>query len=207
MKKCPYCRTDLLDDSFYCDHCGKELKICLDCHAFVAGKFCTNCSSRNIVLAKDFVAATEQTEQRNIPESTNEPTANETAANENIDISQPSFNHIDPTYHDAEANHSSTCIKLKGINHHVVLELYKEKGSYIFGRSTGEFSEFFNSIRFISRRHAEMSFDKERKRWMLTDMGSSNGTFVNGKKLLPMTPVQVNIGDMIQIAFAKFTLE
>ena len=39
MKQCPHCNSEILDDSIFCDRCGKRLMACADCGAFVRGKF------------------------------------------------------------------------------------------------------------------------------------------------------------------------
>ena len=186
MKKCPFCKAELLDDSFFCDQCGKELKICKECQSFVAGKFCTNCSSRNIILAKDYIPGQEPEIDKSTPEKAAEQIV---SSDDNNTVIQPTIN------------------RMVGINHEVTFELHSDKGKYTFGRKAGEFTVFFNSIRFISREHAEITFDNNHKYWSIMDLGSSNGTLVNGKKLDPHTAVKVSVGDTIQIAFAKFKFE
>ena len=186
MKKCPFCKAELLDDSFFCDQCGKELKTCKDCHSFVAGRFCTNCSSRNIILAKDYIPEQKPEEYKNVSAKATEQIVSSGVSHT---VTQPIIN------------------RMVGINHQVTFELHSDQGRYTFGRSAGEFTIFFNSIRFISRKHSEIVFDNNNKCWNIRDFCSSNGTFVNGKRLEPDIAVKVNIGDLIQIAFAKFKFE
>ena len=45
------------------------------------------------------------------------------------------------------------------------------------------------SVTGVSRKHAELT--KEIGRWLLTDLGSHNGSFLNGKKLEPNIPTPV----------------
>ncbi len=49
----------------------------------------------------------------------------------------------------------------------------------------------------ISRRHAEISFDAARQVYLITDLNSSNGTFVNGQRIPAGQPVQLNHGAVI----------
>ncbi len=55
----------------------------------------------------------------------------------------------------------------------------------------------------VSRLHATLRLD-ERGRLLLTDMGSSNGTRVNGIKLLPNTPHPLQHGDMVALGKLVF---
>jgi diguanylate cyclase (GGDEF)-like protein len=50
----------------------------------------------------------------------------------------------------------------------------------------------------VSRRHAVIWADPSGGSW-ITDLGSTNGTFVDGKRLAPHTPIRVNDGSRIQL--------
>lgn len=54
----------------------------------------------------------------------------------------------------------------------------------------------------VSRRHAELRRDEER--WLLRDLGSRNGTRVNGMRVAAQTPVYP--GDRIALGDARFRL-
>jgi diguanylate cyclase (GGDEF)-like protein len=53
----------------------------------------------------------------------------------------------------------------------------------------------------VSRRHAVISVDPTGEAW-LTDLGSSNGTFVDGKRIPLHTPVTLRDGSRIQVGAA-----
>jgi hypothetical protein len=53
----------------------------------------------------------------------------------------------------------------------------------------------------VSRRHAELRFDEGR--WLLRDLGSSNGTYVNGRFV---TEAEVWVGDVIHLGGCKLKL-
>jgi pSer/pThr/pTyr-binding forkhead associated (FHA) protein len=53
----------------------------------------------------------------------------------------------------------------------------------------------------VSRRHAELRF--EDGRWLLRDLGSSNGTYVNGRLV---TEAEVRAGDVIHLGGCKLKL-
>ncbi|QEH34054.1 Response regulator PleD [Aquisphaera giovannonii] len=50
----------------------------------------------------------------------------------------------------------------------------------------------------ISRRHASIAIDGQGAAW-ITDLGSSNGTFVEGRRLTPHAPLRVRDGNRIQV--------
>lgn len=213
MKKCPFCRAEILDDSVFCDQCGKELKICLDCHSFVAGKFCTNCSSRNIIMAKDFDFDADQHSDRTVLDNQTKLSKNanlEMTKGTTTPLAYPVYQEEKtepPLDDDDDSFNKPLTNRMIGITHKVTFNLDSSKGRYDFGRKIGEFTEFFNSVRFISREHAEINYDHQRQCWTIKDMGSSNGTFVNGQRLTPQMPKPVTAGDEIQIAFEKFKFE
>jgi two-component system cell cycle response regulator len=64
------------------------------------------------------------------------------------------------------------------------------------GRSAENTFQFHDST--VSRRHAVLSIDAAGTAW-LTDLGSTNGTFVNGWRIALQTPVQVGDGSRIQL--------
>jgi FHA domain-containing protein/uncharacterized protein DUF1707 len=53
----------------------------------------------------------------------------------------------------------------------------------------------------VSRRHAELRFDDGR--WLLRDLGSSNGTYVNGRFV---TEAEVRPGDVIHLGGCRLRL-
>ncbi len=55
----------------------------------------------------------------------------------------------------------------------------------------------------VSRRHARI--DLENGRWVVADIGSSNGTFVNGQRL--STPQRLQRGDEVQFGSVRFRFD
>lgn len=58
--------------------------------------------------------------------------------------------------------------------------------------------------RFISGHHARLRWDGTH--WWLEDLGSRNGTFVDGKKCVPYQPESVRTGMSIQMGDMTFQL-
>ena len=55
---------------------------------------------------------------------------------------------------------------------------------------------------FISSRHAEIL--ERNGRYFIRDIGSKNGTFVNGRKLSPNKEIQISNGDLLKFANEDF---
>ncbi len=61
------------------------------------------------------------------------------------------------------------------------LELEPSKGSYIIGRSAGVDVQLH--VTGVSRKHAELRYDPAVSGWTIKDLGSSNGTWINGRRV------------------------
>lgn len=101
---------------------------------------------------------------------------------------------------------------LKGISSHPrydlpkVIPLALDKGAFIIGRSSrngdesGADFEFGGEITPISHLHAQI--EKRDGMFYLKDLGSSNGTFLNGEKIEANKPYMIEEGDKIAFAIA-----
>jgi len=56
----------------------------------------------------------------------------------------------------------------------------------------------------VSRRHARLMRAAARDEYQITDLGSTNGTYVNGRRVLGAAPIRK--GDELRIGAARFTL-
>ena len=72
-----------------------------------------------------------------------------------------------------------------------------------FGRRGGIWPEL-SSCQFVSGNHGTITAVPGG--WMITDMGSTNGTYINGVRLTPGTPATITIGSKITIATIEFTV-
>lgn len=73
-----------------------------------------------------------------------------------------------------------------------------------FGRRCGIWPEFAD-FPYISGIHGHIG--RQDSSWTITDLGSTNGTKVNGKPLRKDEPVRINPGDVVEIATSKFTVK
>lgn len=74
----------------------------------------------------------------------------------------------------------------------------------IFGRTTGIYPEFGTKI-YISGRHGELRCLNGQ--WQIRDLGSHNGTFLNGAKLQTNVWADLHCGDILKIATTIMTLK
>ena len=65
-------------------------------------------------------------------------------------------------------------------------------------------STFFLDDDYASARHAQL-IQRDKRTWVVTDLGSTNGTYVNGQRLT--SPVAITLGDVIRIGKTLMRLE
>lgn len=65
-------------------------------------------------------------------------------------------------------------------------------------------STFFLDDDYASARHAQL-VQRDAKTWVITDLRSTNGTYVNGQRLT--APVTITLGDVIRIGKTLMRLE
>jgi hypothetical protein len=77
--------------------------------------------------------------------------------------------------------------------------------AFVLGRKRDEVDYCFDGEKGISRIHASIIYDGNG--YYLTDKGSSGGTYLNGKRLVPGQPVEVKNGDTVQLYTKKMLFE
>lgn len=76
------------------------------------------------------------------------------------------------------------------------------KDGAIIGRTTGNYVSVFGQCSYVSSRHAQLK--KTGQGWTITDLGSTNGTTVNGVPCRPT--LSFDIGDKVCLAvYYEFT--
>ncbi len=70
-----------------------------------------------------------------------------------------------------------------------------------FGRRAGN-TIVLTGDSFVSGSHAQVTYEQEK--FILTDLGSTNGTKVNGQRLAPHTPVVLSEGDEVTMGQTTF---
>ena len=85
------------------------------------------------------------------------------------------------------------------------VELLIDKPSYTIGKSADSVDGRISFSNAVSRAHCRIVFAEGQS--SLLDLGSANGTFLNGKKLEPNTPSAVKPGDKIKLANLNFVVQ
>jgi hypothetical protein len=64
----------------------------------------------------------------------------------------------------------------------------------------GPFGAFFSAAQTVSRRHVRIDFADNG--WRVEDLGSTNGTWVNGKRISPGQSVAIKAGDTLALSLS-----
>lgn len=179
---CPneICNKEIPNDSVFCDQCGCQLKECPDCHAILLSPYCSKCGT--------------QTVERKWSESTPEA-ANKIVEKTSVDDTNNTEN-ISQTMIITKAS----CLKLKHEN--LILDI---NSGDILGRSTGAHAGELADFKVISSRHAEITLNENK--WIITDLGSTNGSYINNQKLDANSEYEIHDGDIVTLANINFTAQ
>ncbi len=112
-----------------------------------------------------------------------------------IDESKISENTKSQSNQEIEQKDEVIVLKLKEKNSGQTIEL---KSGDVVGRYSVDFFQKMNNYKLISRLHFQVLY-KEGK-WFIRDLESTNGTFLNTKKLEPDKDYEIKKGDVINIA-------
>lgn len=75
----------------------------------------------------------------------------------------------------------------------------------IIGRR-GSYAQAFAGQGYVSGNHARLQYNASGQ-FEVVDLGSTNGTFVNGQQLAPNMPRVVNVGDIVKFANLEFAVQ
>lgn len=75
----------------------------------------------------------------------------------------------------------------------------------IIGRR-GSYAQAFAGQGYVSGNHARLQYNASGQ-FEIVDLGSTNGTFVNGQQLTPNMPRVVNVGDIVKFANLEFAVQ
>jgi pSer/pThr/pTyr-binding forkhead associated (FHA) protein len=84
-----------------------------------------------------------------------------------------------------------------------VVEIEPHQGKLALGRRRG--SDIELPFADVSEQHARLSRDEQG--WLLADLGSANGTYVNGRHLTPFVAQAISVGDVLRLASVELVFE
>jgi len=199
---CPskICKCEIPDDSLFCDQCGIRILKCEKCGAIGISKFCGKCGGHMV-----FQEASETVpEQRKPEQSTPVPPVPP------VQPSQPS-QPVQPEQPASPVQSAGTVIIDVNTAIAPVLELHNNEGwsitpkhGNILGRTTGEFTSQLGKYPVISSRHAQITLkDKD---WYITDLNSTNKSYLNNVQIQPDVPTKLNNNDVLVLANVTFVV-
>ena len=201
--KCPYCKATIDDDSYYCDQCGKEMRFCPDCGKPKQGTVCAACGA-DLVSAKDFLGGSKtdkKTPDATPPQTAQQQSQQQQPAPQPSQSQQPQGTMAaqQPQPQGTMAANPNEPSTLVGNGWRLPLK------PGVFGRSGGIYPEF-KTQKYISGRHGEI-LHNSKGQWGITDLGSTNGTFIDGTRLEPNKSYLLKKGQELTIATTKFKVE
>jgi hypothetical protein len=207
---CPnkLCGEEIPDDSLYCDQCGTQILRCSRCGTPGTGKFCGKCGGAMTFTPPPTPPARGGEKELNqtavgIKSSSSPPAGQNPSSGAGVwtlpgvvgrGVSSPS---------------SSATVAIQLPSDHIEfchpdgwkLEI---KSGDILGRTHGQHTEQLGKIPVISGNHAQVT--ARSGKWFLTDLKSTNHSYVNGMRLEPGVPTQIKQNDVVTLANVNFTV-
>ena len=209
LLKCPFCGEEIENDSFYCDQCGEELKVCPSGHGFKKGKICSECGTK-LVEAKNAAGNQPQpvanTQSQPVSATPTPPQATDTRPQLPNTIPSVDVENVPPKQAETAektVRPTTASVEPKYLVSTALNARLELKNGAVIGRKTGDYVNLFGSQGYVSGTHARVQKNAAGA-WEIVDLDSSNGTFLNGQKLAPNQPAAFKIGDTIAFYDVKF---
>lgn len=181
---CPNCKSETPDISKYCDQCGKRLMFCPNCADGQPrrGKRCTKCGA---LLVED-----------------------RTQSNQSNQSSQSHQTHQSHQSHKSHQSSQSSAspepMRLVMASDATKVIAFKPGG--VIGRTAGDYTDVLADCAYVSSTHGRFILHSSGI-WLYTDMGSTNGSKINGTPLVPNKNYHLKKGMTLEIGFVKFNVE
>lgn len=197
---CPnkICQKEIPDDSIFCDICGVRIRQCTQCGFIVLGKFCPKCGG--VVSERSIIddSATDKDTKQNIDSLSDIAQDASTSSKNDSDRTKQ-----DDLYNEEQAPSSTSIIaknKELSITHGDIV--IKAQSCDILGRTTGPHSKVLGQFPVISSKHAKVEYLNNE--WYISDLHSSNKSYLNGKPLTPLEKAKLSDGDTLLLANISF---
>ena len=106
------------------------------------------------------------------------------------------------TYEVIQNKPSSGSLRITAMNAPTRVEIVVTKDEFVIGKKPELCDGVIDFNKMISRSHCKIN--KKGDQYVITDLQSANGTFVNKVKLQPNQPNPINNGDVIRLANSDF---
>ncbi len=105
---------------------------------------------------------------------------------------------------ESDKNHANRTMRIVAMNAPMRVEIVVDKNEFILGKNPSMVDGAITFNKAISRVHCKVT--NNGGQFMLTDLGSANGTYINKVKLLPNQPHPINNSDVIRLANSDFQI-
>jgi len=191
LLNCPnkICKQEIPDDSCFCDQCGVQLLRCEKCGFIGTSKYCGSCGGTMTAIrppdASPSSSSTPSTPVKEAPPAVppSAPAPSSPSSPATVIVSLPSEKIL--------------LCHLDGWNMEIA-------DGNVLGRTNGPHAAVLGKFPVISSNHAKVT--KANNEWFITDLNSTNKTFVNGVKLEPNVPVKIKQNDVVILANITFTV-
>ena len=206
MIQCPDCRQIIPEDSAFCDQCGKELKWCPECKRPKRGTECPVCGS-DLIPGRKYLSG-DYAKPSSAPSDLSGPAPSGPAPS-GPSPSGPAPSGPSPSGPAPISSGLSSSVISSGAAGGVEKSpaalvgngwrLTLQEGP--FGRRGGIWPEL-STCQYVSGSHGNIV--KAGADWVIEDVGSTNGTYVNGARIQRQA---LKKGDRVKIATLEFTVE
>lgn len=218
MSKCYKCGADIDSDSLFCDQCGAEQYVCPKCHIIGKGpnKRCGMCGSP-LVPATGQQGNNSTRQQGAAAQPFAGAAQQQGAAQPFARASQQQQRAAQPFAGAAQQQGASQpfagAAQQQGaarMASYLVCQAEQVSiplmNGAVIGRTAGDYANILGKCIYISGIHARLT--QNGSVWSITDLGSRNGTKVNGVACQPNVPMAFKAGDTIRLgAFYDFRAE
>ncbi len=194
MIECPKCKATVEPDSWFCDQCGQELRICPACGTYGKGKRCTQCGTLLITAKEKFAPGNEAIRE------------NESGKVSFKLSAQPETRPLQENTEKTMRQPSASILPVIALKNALLGITLHAANEAIIGRRSGAYANLLGTHAYVSGTHARFDYDPSGY-WTITDLDSTNGTFCNGTRLEANMPYRLNVGETIQIADLLFVVE
>lgn len=182
--KCLQCQAMIDEDSFFCDQCGEEILVCSQCRKPGKGKRCIY-DGKLMVALKD----------------------NDSAGNDTLIMTPGASTAAPPPQPQTAPAVSPNAVGSTTdliLTHKLTGQQLAIGAAVTIGRKNGELTGFFGNFAAISSTHAAL--EPVNNSWTVSDLGSTNGTYINGQPLPPNQKVPLTSGMILTFADVEFSV-